>query len=114
MTTHSIEQESAGTGPASSVASILDSLPGELDHASDAVAGAIRNVGASVSSAPDGSLLVGTSLAAGIAIGLLVGRGPRLFAALAVAAAFALGASLAQRHAPLERPGLNGSAKVSR
>lgn len=103
MTTKAIHQEAPGTGPADRVTSILDSLPGDLDHAGDAVAGAVRNVGTSVSSAPDVSLLVGTSLAAGIAIGLLVGRGPRLFAAAAVAAAFALGASLVQRHAPVER-----------
>ena len=113
MTTQSIHEESVATGPASSVASILDSLPGELDHAGDAVAGAIRNVGTSVSGAPDASLLVGTSLSAGIAIGLLVGGGPRLFAAAAVAAAFALGASLAQRHAT-ELPALNGPAKAAR
>jgi hypothetical protein len=114
MTTKTIQQDSAGSTPADRVTSILDSLPADLDHAGDTVAGAIRNVSASVSSAPDASLLVGTSLAAGIAIGLLVGGGPRLFAAAAVGAAFALGASLAQRHAPMQRTTLTGSTKPAR
>lgn len=110
MTTKTSPRHDADTGqatsasPALDVSSLLESIPGDLDHAGEAVAGAIRTLGTSVSGAPDGSLLVGTSLAAGVAIGLLVGGGPRLFAAAAMTAALTLGASLAQRHATLERP----------
>ncbi|HEY5628770.1 MAG TPA: hypothetical protein VIR16_04595 [Candidatus Limnocylindrales bacterium] len=79
-------------------ATMLQALPSELDGATDAMAGAMRQVSTSVASAPDDSLLVGASLASGMAIGLLLGRGSRLLAAGAVVAAVSLGASLVQRH----------------
>ncbi len=62
------------------------------------MAGAMRAVSSSVSSAPDDSLLVGASIASGLAIGLLLGSAPRILAIGAVLAAVSLGATLVQRH----------------
>ena len=84
--------------------SVLQALPGEIDAAGDAVAGAMHQVSVTVASAPDDSLLVGASIASGLAIGLLLGGGPRLLAAAAVVAAVGLGASLVQRHPGRRRP----------
>lgn len=89
---------SGGATMRSRATMVLQSLPSELDTAGDAVAGAMRQVSESVASAPDDSLLVGASIASGLAIGLLLGSGPRLLAAAAVVAAVSLGASLVQRH----------------
>lgn len=77
---------------------VLRALPDELEAAGDAVAGAVRGVSASVSTAPDDTLLVGASVATGLALGLLLAGAPRLLAAVAVAAALMLGTSLVQRH----------------
>lgn len=94
--------ESTGTPIRTRVSTVLEALPGELDVAGEAMAGAMRavssTVSSTVSSAQDDSLLVGASMASGLAIGLLLGRGPRLLAAGAVLAAVSLGASLVQRH----------------
>ena len=78
----------------------LSNVPGDLDGAGEAVTDAIRSVNASVAAAPDDDVLVGASLAAGIAIGLLVGGGPRLIAAGAVMTSVVLGSALLGR-----RPG---------
>ena len=80
--------------------SILRALPNQLDGAGEAMAETFRTMSASVAAAPDEDVLGGASLAAGVAIGVLVSRGPRLFAAGAVATSVALGAALLGR-----RPG---------
>src|SRR5512140_1130189 len=82
----------------SRASTVLEALPGELDVAGDAMPSAMRQVSYTVSTAQDDSLLVGASIASGMAIGLLLGNGPRLLAAGAVLAAVTLGASLVQRH----------------
>ena len=84
--------------------SVLQALPSEIDAASGAMAGAMHQVSVTVAAAPDDSLLVGASIASGLAIGLLLGSGPRLLAAAAVVAAVGLGASLVQRHPGRRRP----------
>ena len=84
--------------------SVLQALPGEIDAAGVAMAGAVHQVSVTVASAPDDSLLLGASIASGLAIGLLLGGGPRLLAAAAVMASVGLGASLVQRHPGRRRP----------
>ena len=81
-------------------AAVMRVMPSDLDGAGEAMAGAVRTVSASVASAPDENVLMGASLAAGLAIGLLVGGAPRLLAAGAVVTSVALGAALLER-----RPG---------
>ncbi len=73
-------------------------LPGGLDEATEAMAGAMRAVQTSVRGAPDDGLIVGASVASGVALGLLIGGAPRLLTAGALLTAVSLGASLAQRH----------------
>jgi hypothetical protein len=92
-------------GPVDRVATLINSLPDDLDHAGEAVGNAMRSVSTSVSGAQDGSLLAGASLAAGVAIGLLLGGGPRLLAAAAVASSLSLGVTLMQRRAMPGRAG---------
>jgi len=91
----------AGEGPAADLASraaaALDSLPGQLGDASETLGAAIGDIGTSVSKASDVGLLMGASLASGVAIGLLFGRGARVLAAAAVITAASLGAALVQR-----------------
>lgn len=77
---------------------VLRALPDELEAAGDAVAGAVRGMSSSMSTAPDDTLLVGASVATGLALGLLLAGAPRLLAAAAVATALTLGTSLVQRH----------------
>jgi hypothetical protein len=73
-------------------------LPGGLDDATEAMAGAVRAVQSTVRRAPDDGLIVGASIASGMAIGLLIGGAPRVVTAGAVLTAVSLGASLVQRH----------------
>ena len=89
-----------GSGVRTLTAAILRGMPGDLDGAGEAMTDVIRSVSVSVATAPDDDLLVGASLAAGIAIGLLVGGGPRLLAAGAMVTSIGLGAALLGR-----RPG---------
>lgn len=98
-----------GSGVRARAAEVLQSLPVDLDAAGDTMAGAVRTVGESVASANDDSLLIGASIASGLAIGLLVGGGPRILAACAVVTAVSLGASLASRHPRHRHAHLSGS-----
>ena len=88
---------------------MLQALPSELDGAGEAVAGAVKAVGETVAGAGDDSLLMGASIASGMAIGLLLGGGPRLLAAGALITAVSLGASLAQRHPGRSRSRMAGT-----
>ena len=73
-------------------------MPGGLDDATEAMADAVRAVRSTVRQAPDDGLIVGASIASGMALGLLIGGGPRILTAGALLAAVSLGASLVQRH----------------
>lgn len=88
----------AATTSESGPAAMFRLVPGGLDDATEAMAGAMRAVRTSVGQAPDDGLIVGASIASGVALGLLIGGGPRLLTAGAVLTAVSLGASLVQRH----------------
>jgi hypothetical protein len=88
----------AGGGMRRGPSAVLDALPSELDVAAATMADAMRAVNSRVSRAPDDTLLLGASIASGLAIGLLVGSAPRILALGAVLAAVSLGVTLVQRH----------------
>ncbi len=86
----------AGDGGAT-VMALAASIPRHMPRDLDGAREAVSTVTSAVAAAPDDDVLVGASLAAGIAIGLLVGGGPRPLAAGAVMASVALGAALLGR-----------------
>ncbi|MFN8629746.1 MAG: hypothetical protein U0838_05300 [Chloroflexota bacterium] len=88
--------DAAATG--SETPGLFRLVPGGLDDATEAMAGAMRAVQSTVQRAPDDGLIVGASIASGVAIGLLISGAPRVVTAGAVITAVSLGASLVQRH----------------
>jgi hypothetical protein len=96
-----MDREPGAANGRSSIGSVtagfIQGLPHDLDGAGETVGEAMRSVSASVSAAPDENVLVGAALASGMAIGLLIGGGPRLLAAGMVITSVALGATLLGR-----------------
>jgi hypothetical protein len=72
-------------------------LPATVDGAAATTGRALAEVQRTIGEGSDAALLAGSWMTAGLALGLLVGRAPRLVVAAALVAAVALGIALVDR-----------------
>lgn len=103
-----LDEATDGGGPLDALASraadavdgaaqLARALPAGVDRAAATTGRAVGEAQRTVQNGSDAALLGGASLAAGLAIGLLVGGAPRIVAGLAILPAAVLGMALADR-----------------
>ena len=86
-------------------AELARTLPDQIDHAAGTTGRVVEDTQRTLQRGSDEALLAGASIAAGVAVGLLVGRAPRLVVMLGLLPAIAMGLTLAQRHGVMPRAG---------
>lgn len=103
----------AVAGEISNRASDLASqAPAAMNTAVESAAGMINESTAAMQSSPDEVLAIGTALATGIAIGLMIGGAPRILVGAALIPSAAMGFTLMSRYTEV-RPRNGGRAKAS-
>jgi hypothetical protein len=102
MSKHDADRD--GTAVASRASDVIDgaaelarSLPDQLDRAAGTTGRVVEDAQRTLQGGSHETLLAGASMAAGVAVGLLVGRAPRLLVVLGLLPAVAMGLTLAQR-----------------
>jgi hypothetical protein len=84
---------------ANEVAERASAVAARLPEAAATTRTAVEEAARRMESGSDEALAIGTSLSVGLAIGLLIGGGPRLLVALALIPATAMGFTLLDRYA---------------
>lgn len=89
--------KAAASNVADGAASIAREVPGQLDQVATTTGQLVGDAQRAIEGGSDEALMAGTVLTTGLALGLLIGRAPRLAVAMALVPAAAMGASLMQR-----------------